>query len=97
MNFESLDGYLLTGVPPKNDVIEALLAARPAAPGAAAFLEGMRRLRERTPDLTLIALRLVLAGKKADDASVTTLRAIAVRAQGGDATARDEYLSLLSS
>ncbi|MBV9233193.1 MAG: hypothetical protein JO030_04060 [Candidatus Eremiobacteraeota bacterium] len=97
MNFESLDGYLLTGAPPKNDVIEALLAARPAAPGAAAFLEGMRRLRGGTPDLTLIALRLVLAGKKADDANVTALRGIVARAKAGDPAAANEYRAFLSS
>jgi len=52
-------------------------------------------LGARTPDLALIALRLVLAGRKADDAGVTHLRDLVGRARSGDAAARDEYRSLL--
>ncbi|MBV9027465.1 MAG: hypothetical protein JO311_02525 [Candidatus Eremiobacteraeota bacterium] len=96
MEFESLDGYLLTGAPPKHDVIARLLTARPQAPGAAAFYEGMQRLGARTPDLTLIALRLVLAGKKADDANVTALRDIVARAKRNDPAAAEDYRKLLS-
>ncbi len=82
-----LDRYLLEGTPPKEDVIAALLRERPEAPGAAPFYEGMKMLGSRTPDLSLMALRLVLAGKKADDASVKGFRSIVERARkgGGDA------------
>src|SRR5581483_9197283 len=82
MEFDLLDGYLLDGSPPN--------------PRAAAFYEGLRILGARTPDLSLIALRLVLAGKTADDASVTHLREIVARARAGDASARETYPSLCS-
>lgn len=91
MNFELLDGYLLDGKPGKADLVRALLAARPDAPGASPFYEGMRLLGPRTPELTLIALRLVLAGKRADDAAVVGLRSIVERVRGGDPSARDAY------
>lgn len=91
MDFELLDGYLLDGTPSKLEVVRKLLEIRPAAEGAAPFYEGMARLGARTPDLALIALRLVLAGRKADDATVARLRDVVTRARTGDAAARDEY------
>ena len=91
MDFELLDGYLLDGTPSKSEVVRKLLEIRPAAEGAAPFYEGMARLGARTPDLALIALRLVLAGRKADDATVARLRDVVARARTGDAAARDEY------
>jgi|SRR5580700_449344 hypothetical protein len=95
MDFELLDGYLLDGTPSKSEVVRALLEARPGADGGAApFYEGIERLGSRTPDLALIALRLVLAGRKADDATVTWLRGVVARARTGDAAAREEYRSL---
>jgi hypothetical protein len=94
MEFESLDGYLLDGSPPKAAVVRELLERRPNVPGAAPFYEGMKRLGARTPDLSLIALRLVLAGKKADDAAVVWLRDVVARARAGDTEARREYGSL---
>lgn len=94
MDFELLDGYLLNGTPSKSEVVRKLLEIRPAAEGAAPFYEGMERLGARTPDLALIALRLVLAGKRADDASVARLRDVVTRARTGDAAARDEYRTI---
>ena len=94
MDFELLDGYLLDGTPAKAEVVRKLLEARPSAEGAAPFYEGMQRLGARTPDLALIALRLVLAGRKADDASVTWLRDVVARARAGEADARSEYRSI---
>lgn len=94
MEFELLDGYLLDGSPPKAEVVRDLLRRRPEAPGAAPFYEGMERLGAHTPDLSLIALRLVLAGKKADDAAVVRLRDVVDRARSGDAAARAEYAAL---
>jgi len=96
MEFDLLDGYLLDGSPPKAEVIRRLLELPPPNPRAAAFYEGLRILGARTPDLSLIALRLVLAGKTADDASVTHLREIVARARAGDASAREAYRSLCS-
>ncbi len=94
MDFELLDGYLLDGEPSKSEVVRALLERRPQAEGASPFYEGLARLGARTPDLALIALRLVLAGRKADDATVTWLRDVVTRARTGDAAAREEYRSL---
>lgn len=91
MDFELLDGYLLDGAPGKSEVVRKLLEARPAADGAAPFYEGLQRLGARTPDLALIALRLVLAGRKADDAGVTHLRDLIARVRAGEAAARGEY------
>jgi hypothetical protein len=99
MHFESIDEYLLTGTGRKAELIEKLLAQRSSVPAAAPFYEGMRMLGARTPDLTLVALRLVLAGKRADDASVVALRdhAQAVRAGGeGAAAARAAYQQMLA-
>ena len=96
MDFESLDAYLLDGVPQKGEVVRQLLENRPHEQAAAAFYEGFERLRARTPDLALIALRLVLAGVKADDAAVRRARPIA-RVHAGDPAARDEYRGLVRS
>ncbi len=100
MHFELIDEYLLTGAPPKERVVKALLANPSALAEAAPFYEGMRMLGARTPDLALVALRLVLAGKRADDASVVALREHADRARKGgaeSAAARDAYTRALAA
>lgn len=89
MEFPLLDRYLLEGAPSKDEVVAAILRERPNAPGAAPFYEGIERLGVRTPDLSLIALRLVLAGKKADDASVKRLRTIVEQARAKDGASDD--------
>ncbi|MGB8909476.1 MAG: hypothetical protein WCC84_12085 [Candidatus Cybelea sp.] len=94
MEFELLDGYLLDGVPSKAEVVRTLLDVKPGAEGAAPFYEGLQRLGARTPDLALVALRLVLAGRRADDATVAWLRDVVARARAGDAAARDEYRTI---
>jgi hypothetical protein len=99
MHFELIDEYLLSGTARKAEVIEKLLANRSTLPAAAPFYEGMRMLGARTPDLTLIALRLVLAGRRADDASVVELRGYADDARAGGAgasVAREAYLRMLA-
>src|SRR5581483_12493736 len=83
VNFPLLDRYLLEGKPSKEEVVAALLQSRPGASGAAPFYEGLKILGARTPDLSLMALRLVLAGKKADDAAVKRFRSIVERARAG--------------
>jgi len=98
MHFELIDEYLLSGTGRKADVIEKLLAERSTLPAAAPFYEGMRMLGARTPDLTLVALRLVLAGRRADDASVVELREHLEKARAGGAdgaAARDAYRRML--
>ncbi len=94
MDFESLDGYLLDGSPQKADVVRDLLQRRPGAVGAAPFYEGMELLGARTPDLTLIAVRLVLAGKKPDDATMARARDLVALARTGDVTARTQLRDL---
>jgi hypothetical protein len=98
VSFELLDGYLLDEKPDKATVVEALLAD-PASPEAVRpFLEGLRILGARTPDLALIAVRLAGAGKTADDAHVVEMRDLVQRArrggEDGDA-ARAAFHSLL--
>ncbi|HEY5349465.1 MAG TPA: hypothetical protein VIJ64_07025 [Candidatus Lustribacter sp.] len=95
MSFDSIDEYLLSGGPRKADVIAALLRDRSPAPAARPFYEGMQMLGARTPDLSLVALRLVLAGKSADDAGVVELRDLAARAREGDLDARAAYRRLV--
>ena len=97
MEFELLDGYLLAGELDKGEVVRRLLESPSQVEGASPFYEGMRLLGKRTPELSLIALRLVLARKRADDASVTGLRAVIERARAGDAGARDEYFDILGA
>lgn len=99
MDFDLLDRYLLDESVKKNEVVAQLLKSRPDAPGAAAFYQGMELLGPKTPDLTLIALRLILAGKKADDESVIRLRGIIERARANGidaASARENYRRELS-
>jgi hypothetical protein len=96
MKFELLDRYLLEGVPSKGEVVSALLADQAKTPAARPFYEGLRRLGAHTPDLALIALRLVLAGKRADDQSVTRVRGLVQRVHAGGADgekARAAYAS----
>ena len=95
MDFELLDGYLLDGAPPKDELVRKLLENRPESGAAAPFYEGLARLGARTPDLALIALRLVLGGRKADDSTVTSARDLIARARTGDQLARDEYRSFV--
>lgn len=83
MHFDLLDGYLLEGRPDKKSVVDRILREPPRAASAKAFVEGIRMLGSRTPDLTLIALRLVLAGKAASDESVVELKSLSDAARAG--------------
>ena len=84
MDFDFLDRYLLEEMPAKREVVKELLKRRCDVPGAAPFYQGIEMLGAKTPDLTLIALRLVLAGKKADDSRVMRVRELVeqTRAKG---------------
>ena len=90
MIFELLDRYLLDGAPTKAELVKALLATPSELPAAAPFYEGMRILGARTPDLTFVALRLVVAGRTADDSSVVALRSLAEKARAAGAGSGDE-------
>jgi hypothetical protein len=99
MEFELLDRYLLDGAPSKAEVVSGLLQKPAPTAAARPFYEGIRRLGARTPDLALIALRLVLAGRTADDAGVTRIRDLVARARAGGADgdeARASYAHAMS-
>lgn len=89
MDFAVLDRYLLEGTPAKASVVKQLLDRKSDLPGSAPFYAGLQMLGAKTPDLTLIALRLVLAGKKADDSTVIRLRQIVERARAKGIDAQD--------
>ncbi len=91
MDLEAIDRYLLDGKPAKATVVAGLLSEKDAPPVAGPFLEGLRVLGPRTPDLALIALRLALAGHPHDDDAVKRVRSLVERARAGDATAREAY------
>jgi hypothetical protein len=77
MGFEVVDGYLLGEAVSKPDVVASFLRERSDAPGAAPFYRALEAVGARAADEAFIALRLVLAGKPADDERVKRLRAFA--------------------
>lgn len=91
MEVTTLDRYLLDGTPAKADVVAQLLAMTEPPASARPFLEGIRLLGTRTPDLAFVALRLALGGRPHDDAAVIALRSLVERARKGDADARAQY------
>lgn len=91
MDVAALDRYLLTGSPAKAEVVAGLLAMPSPPDQARPFLEGLRVLGPRTPDLALIALRLALSARPHGDHDVTRLRGLVEKARGGDAAAREAY------
>ena len=93
---ELLDSYLLQGHPGKPVLIAALVGTTPVPDVAGPYLEGLRVLGERTPDLALAALRLALAGKPVGDGSVVQLRNLAEQARKGDAEAAVAYRAALA-
>jgi hypothetical protein len=99
MDFELLDGYLLAGMPSKRELVARLQSGRSSVAGTAAFYQGIALLKERVPDLSLMALRIVEAGMQATDESVIRLRALVERARAGGADgerARLEYYEFLT-
>jgi hypothetical protein len=71
-----IDRYLLGEPVSKPDVVVALLANRTTAPEAAAFYRAFEAIGAQAADEAFVALRLVLAGRRPDDASVRRLRAL---------------------
>lgn len=95
MEFELLDRYLLRGSPAKSEVVRMLLEKRSTLPEVRPYYEGLAMLGARTPDLALIALRLVLAGKVADDSSVVRLRELTERSRAGGSDAQQSRAAYL--
>jgi len=91
MSFQSIDGYLLDGRPAKAEAIASVLAERSTLAAAAPFYRALDVVGVRAADESLIALRLVLAGRTADDDAIRRVRAILARVRAGEAAARDAY------
>jgi len=89
-----IDSYLLEAKPDKATLVKKLLVEPDPPAAARPFLEGVRLLGARTPDLALIGLRLALVGMLSDDESVTRFRDLVERARRGGAdgeAAKAEY------
>lgn len=91
MELHPLDGYLLDGRPSKAEAIAAALRSRSSEPRAQPFYRALEAVGVRAADDALLALRLVLGGKAADDAAIVAARAARASAKSGDAEARDAY------
>jgi len=91
MSFTFIDGYLLDGRPAKAEAIASALAERSANPAAAPFYRALDVVGARAADESLIALRLVLAGRAVDDDAIRRVRAILGRVHAGDGDARAAY------
>jgi hypothetical protein len=94
MNAEALiDAHLLDGKLSRGELVAQMLASEAPTDRARPFYEGMRSLGARTPELSLIALRLVLAGRRADDAAVVRLRDLVEAARAGGSQAEAARLA----
>ncbi len=92
-----LDRHLLDGVPTRTELVAELLAHAPPSAAAKPFFEGLRIVGPRTPDLALVALRLVLAGRRADDETVVRVKRLVEAARRGGRegeAARKEYAEI---
>jgi hypothetical protein len=78
---ELIDRYVLGEPVSKPDVVAGLLAERSDDPAAAPFYRAFEALGTRAADEALLALRLVLAGRRPDDDAVRRLRALAAVAR----------------
>ena len=92
-----IDGYLLDGSPSKADTIAAVLGDQRPDERAQPFYRALDLLGTRVPDETLMALRIALAGRVADDDVIRTMRAHVAAARAGDARARAAYLALVET
>lgn len=94
MEFDSLDNYLLDGTGSKADLIEQLLKNREEHAEAAPFYRALDILGAKAADEALMALRLVLAGKPAQDESIRRMRINVTTARKGGpeaGEAREDY------
>ena len=92
MELHPLDGYLLDGHPNKADAIAAALRERSGDPKAQPFYRALETVGARAADEALLALRLVLGGKPADDETIVAARAARASAKAGPPEARAAYL-----
>ncbi|GAC1574869.1 MAG: hypothetical protein NVS3B7_07000 [Candidatus Elarobacter sp.] len=92
MELHPLDGYLLDGRPSKADAIAAALRDRSADPRAQPFYRALETVGARAADEALLALRLVLGGRVADDESIVAARTARQRGKAGTPEEREAYL-----
>ena len=92
MELHPLDGYLLDGRPSKADAIAAALRERSEEPRAQPFYRALEALGARAADEALLALRVVLGGKAADDATIVAARAARAAVKSGAPGASESYL-----
>jgi hypothetical protein len=87
-----LDGYLLDGRPGKADAIAAALRDRSTDAKAQPFYRALEALGARAADEALLALRVVLGGKHADDEAIIAARAARAAVKSNEPGAREAYL-----
>ena len=92
MELHPLDGYLLDGRPGKADAIAAVLHDRSSEPKAQPFYRALEALGVRAADEALLALRVVLGGRTADDEAIVAARAARAAVKAGEPGAREAYL-----
>lgn len=97
MALHPIDGYLLDGVPSKEEAVAAVLADRSPIEKAQAFYRALDLLGARVADEGLIALRLALIGEAVDDEGVLRLRGHLTAARQGDPAARSAYLAAVET
>jgi hypothetical protein len=97
MGLHPIDGYLLDRSPGKAETIAAVLADRSAVPRAQPFYRALEALGAKVADEALIALRLAMADRPADDDAIGSLRAQVAAARGGDGVARAAYLAAMET
>jgi hypothetical protein len=94
---DPLDGYLLDGRPGKAEAIAAALAAPSAEPRAQPFYRALRAVGADVADDALLALRLVLAGRTADDEGIRAARAARADVLAGNDPNRTKWTSVMGA
>lgn len=93
MGLHPIDGYLLDGSPSKEAAIAAVLAEGSPVERAGPFLRALKALGSKAADEALMALRLTLANRAADDDAIRAMRGQLIAAKAGDSSARAAYLA----
>jgi hypothetical protein len=96
VGIETVDGYLLGDGVAKADALRALLTDRSQAPAAAPFYRALEAVGVRAADEAFVAVRLIVAGRPADDDRVRRLRALSTLVRAcvkGDRAALDAALA----
>lgn len=92
-----IDTYLLGENRNREHVFSRVAVWQPDIAAAGPIVRAITLVGARAADESLIALRLILAGREAEDGLVAALRAHARQAAAGDAAARAKYFGLLEA